>query len=364
MINKPSRRSFIEEAALIAAGMVLPQQSCKRKEDPYGPPKNWPQTPKKVTPKIKSDKHSGVNLTSWYYTDYSQDGIFDTLKELNKIGVNSIALPQTWYQENEHSTIIEPMPLKTPSFGGRHRRLENLIESLKILDMRTVLKPHVDLKNGGYRTDIRMKTESDWKKWFDSYREFIKIYATIAKQTGVDIFIIGTELKGTTHRLEWNKVIEDVRAINPGRIGYAANWDEYRGVPFWDELDVIGIDAYFPLTTKNNPSQEELDTKWKQIAQKIGDFSEKKNKKVIITEFGYQSLDGTNIKPSRAPTKTVDELEQAQCYSAILKALFNKPFIEGMYIWDIHWNMADLDKFSFLGKPAEKIVRETYQRKN
>ena len=344
-MTKLSRRDFIEEAALATIGAALLGAGNKPK------------------------KHRGVNLTSWYYNDYSQYKIFDTLKRMYNIGVDSISLPQTWYQEKENSTEIVCSKEKTPSFGyfmfasnGVYKHLENLIDDLKSLKMRTVLKPHVDLKNNGYRTNISMKNESNWKKWFKSYSEFIKVYATVAKETKVDAFLIGTELKGTTHRPEWNNIISDVRSIYTGKIGYAANWDEYTKVPFWSKLDFIGIDAYFPLTTKKDPSQQELNSAWEKIAKRIGDFSEKNKKNVIITEFGYQSLDGTNAKPSWAPTHISDELEQSQCYAAIFKALFDKPFIDGMYIWDIHWNMVDMDRFNFLNKNAEKIVKENYKK--
>ena len=111
-----------------------------------------------------------------------------------------------------------------------------------------------------------------------------------------------------------------------------------------------------------DPSQEELNNSWEKIAKNIGNFSEKNKKKIIITEFGYQSLNGTNTKPSWAPTQVSDETEQAQCYSAIFRALFDKPYINGMYIWDIHWNMIDIDKFSFLNKKAEEIVKKNYKK--
>jgi hypothetical protein len=49
---------------------------------------------------------------------------------------------------------------------------------------------------------------------------------------------------------EWRRVIAAVRGVTSARLTYAANFDAYQRVAFWDALDAIGIQAYFPLTDK------------------------------------------------------------------------------------------------------------------
>eukprot|EP00959_Pyramimonas_sp_CCMP1952_P095295 1992706-Pyramimonas_sp.AAC.1 len=48
-------------------------------------------------------------------------------------------------------------------------------------------------------------------------------------------------------REEWKKLVADVRGVFSSRITYAANFDEYSEVDWWQHLDMIGINAYFPL---------------------------------------------------------------------------------------------------------------------
>ena len=44
-----------------------------------------------------------------------------------------------------------------------------------------------------------------------------------------------------------------------GKLTFGANWYlEYEDVTFWDDLDYIGIQAYFPLTKKENQGVDEL----------------------------------------------------------------------------------------------------------
>ena len=60
--------------------------------------------------------------------------------------------------------------------------------------------------------------------------------------------VVGTQLDRTLHfEDDWRLIIATVRRYFEGTLTYAANWTDYEKVPFWDALDVIGIQAYFPL---------------------------------------------------------------------------------------------------------------------
>jgi hypothetical protein len=84
----------------------------------------------------------------------------------------------------------------------------------------------------------------------------------------------------------WSQLIKKIKKIYQET--YAANWDDFDKVPFWNELDYIGIDAYFPLSDATTPSVLELNDAWQQHI-KIENFA-KTNKK-YFTEFGYRNSD-------------------------------------------------------------------------
>jgi len=50
-------------------------------------------------------------------------------------------------------------------------------------------------------------------------------------------------------RQEWKKLIQNIRKIYSGQLTYAANFDNYQNIAFWEDLDVMGINAYFKLRT-------------------------------------------------------------------------------------------------------------------
>jgi hypothetical protein len=63
----------------------------------------------------------------------------------------------------------------------------------------------------------------------------------------MELFCFGTELGiQSQKRLQyWAQLIVKKKNIK-GKLTYAANWDDF-DKPFWNELDYIGIDAYFPF---------------------------------------------------------------------------------------------------------------------
>ena len=82
------------------------------------------------------------------------------------------------------------------------------------------------------------------------------------------MFCIGTEQGSSVKESPeyWLYLIEEVRKIYHGKITYAGNWDNYKNCTFWNKLDYIGIDAYFPVTNAANPNSQQLSegwTKWK-----------------------------------------------------------------------------------------------------
>ncbi len=76
----------------------------------------------------------------------------------------------------------------------------------------------------------------------------------------------------------WRRLISEVRERYTGRLTYAANFDQYELVTFWDDLDVIGVNAYFPLRKHYLPDIGDdelgalLDSRWRAVLRRLDDF--------------------------------------------------------------------------------------------
>jgi hypothetical protein len=105
---------------------------------------------------------------------------------------------------------------------------------------------------------------------------------------------------------EWDELIGAVRAVYSGELTYAANFDQYRAVGFWPSLDLIGINAYFPLRAHpigaSDPSalESELEASWRRIFGEIRAFRAEAGAgdlPVLFTELGYTSRVDCTIEP-------------------------------------------------------------------
>lgn len=343
--------------AILAGTLALAGCSDPEPETVYLYP---PESPMPVYSREDTNKNKlmdeGVNITSWWYNDLTGPQIKDTLVQLHSLGVESASFLTTYYQLSPSSTEIYPIGNKTPMDSG----LERAISLAKQVGMKTVLKPHVDMPSGIWRGEISMNSEADWQAWFQSYNDFILHYAQLAEDNGVDMLVIGTELEKTVQRPEWTSIIANIRYAYNGDITYSANWDGYELVPFWDQLDYIGISAYFPLTNKFDPDYTELRDKWSEIGTNLDSFANSNGKQIVICETGYQDRDGTNTSPWWI-SSYVDEQEQADCYRAMFNSLHNRPTISGIYPWMCYFNPSqDVNGYDFFGKQAEHVINYYY----
>ena len=238
--------------------------------------------------------------------------------------------------------------------------------------IRTLLKPHLWVA-GWHDTvwtgQIKMKSPEDWKAWFDSYRKFILHYAALAEKHGMEALAVGTELQGTTlgHEKEWREVIRQVRQVYHGKLTYAANWDhEFEALEFWDTLDFAGVQAYFPLSERSDPTLEELMAGWEKPLALLERVAAKIGRPVAFTEIGYKSSDRASVEPWLWSTKDRTNLEaQARCYEAMFRAAWGKPWFKGVFVWKWfpHFDTARSgtdNNFTPQGKPAERILSSWY----
>lgn len=231
--------------------------------------------------------------------------------------------------------------------------------------------------------------------WFDSYTAFAVHYAQMSAQYHLPYFIIGdglasisVETDQTTRQMDasniaiptgdgyscsgrrecgWRHVAHAIRAASyktygnssqaggsySGKLIYAASWaggpsssqasvTEFDHITWWDAMDFIGVDAYFPLTLKQadvDPSV--LAQAWHGVSvngirlsdqhdiygrlEKVADTY---HKQVIFTGAGYASIVGAN---SDTPTNSQDYTEQLNDMQALLETFSGAPWWAGAF---------------------------------
>lgn len=268
----------------------------------------------------------GMAVPSWRRNEYLNDSLFISLSTLKDLGADCIAITPTWHQLTKQTNEIYPT-LKTPSDSA----IRNVILVAQSLGYRLMIKPHLDVEDGTLRTELQ---PTDFLTWFRGYTNFILHYVNIAQSCSVDEFCIGTELKKLSSRAEWRMLIDSIRKIYNGQLTYAANWDEYPNVTFWNYLDDIGVNAYFPLAENCEATIEEYLENFQLWLNQIDNFQTQVRKKIIITEIGYRSIKGSGLRPYDWQTSgLVSENDQAHAYQTVLETLQRKSWLKGIYFW-------------------------------
>ncbi|MGV2432282.1 MAG UNVERIFIED_CONTAM: glycoside hydrolase TIM-barrel-like domain-containing protein [Rickettsiaceae bacterium] len=314
-----------------------------------------------------------------------------------------------------------------PNYGGtiNDASLIRYLEELRKRKIKIMLYPMIflDIKDKPWRGHITGSNEGI-KKFFnhkEGYKNFILHYANLAKDK-IDAFVIGSELIGLTKVCEGNNfpaidelidLAKEVRSILGKEviITYAADWSEYHHTSggyynldkLWacDNIDVVGIDSYFPLTNSQDSDitieqikqgwvsgegydyyYEGKDKKpiapdyaWKNIEYWWNNYHYNpdgtrtewvpKMKKIWFTEFGFPSIDKSTNQPNvfydpncidggipKYSSGRTDFSLQRKAIRATIEFWENSPIVEKMFLWA--W-----DARPYPAWPCENIWRDS-----
>lgn len=290
------------------------------------------------------------------------------IEEAKRCGVSWISQTPFGWQRSASDTVIRAETIsQTPWWGESKQGIALTTVLARQQGIKTLLNPHLWVKES-WPGEIEMKSEREWKSWFRHYESFILSYAKLADSTGIEIFCIGTELHKTVKRPEWRSLIRKIRKVYKGKLTYAANFSgEFEDVPFWNELDYIGVQAYFPLAPGTLPGIQELQQGWKDPIRRIEKVHQKFNKPVLFTELGYKSTPDAAIEPWRWPDRQ-DEISmetQSNCYEAFFQAVWPLDWIAGVYFWKWYPHTprhATDGDFTPQGKPAETVMKNWFAK--
>lgn len=303
-----------------------------------------------------------------------------TLVSLSEIGTTHITLIPFAFQRG----IDDPNLRFNPDadwFSESDKGIRWLAGVADSLGMGVILKPHIWI--GGYSTEgqtrdkIMFDSASDWEQWESNYRAFMRHHTELATSIGADVLVIGTELASVAREREafFRALIGETRQTFDGKITYAANWwEDYEKVAFWDALDYIGVQAYFPISDEPDPSVEVLVAGWKRHQEALLGVSRRFERPVLFTEIGYRSSDIAASEPwrwvQRGDSQTSEpayEL-QSRLYEAFFRTMWQESWFSGAILW--RWHSANEGNrrgqravdFTPQDKPAEQVIARWFTR--
>lgn len=305
--------------------------------------------------------HEGYQI----YNGFGSKLAAQSIGKMNQIGSNVLAIVPYSFM-NDAFTPSE-IPIVRESGAENDESVLYAHFAAKQIGMLTMVKPQIWVR-GGWPGDIEMKTEEDWQLFFDNYYQWILHYAVLAEMYHFDFLCLGVELAKVTqsHPEEWKAIAVKIKQLFSGKLTYAANWGpEFENSKIWEPFDYIGIDCYYPLSDKDQPTRSEMVQKFEEILGKIEGVSQKYGKPVVFTEIGFRSVDTPWKNPHEdAQSRPYNETAQDLCYDIVLNCIEGKKWIQGIlwWKWPSYLDYTKRDPFCFTpsGKKAELTVQNWF----
>ncbi len=317
-----------------------------------------------VSQQYQGDKIDGVCFVG------PRDSIpSEAMATVRQVNADWVAIvPYAFSYENEPQVNYDT----TRQWWGETKRgVERCIQYARDLGLKVMLKPHVWVIRQGWPGDYDLPNEEAWLAWEKSYTAYLDIMTDIAVRYEVELFCIGTEFRipARERPTYWRSLIRNIRKQYPGQITYAANWDNYENIAFWDDLDLVGVDAYFPVGEDKNPAVSTLVSGWEDTAESLEDLSREEGKPILFTEYGYRSTDyASRGHWEHKKYELVSNPEaQARAYEALYRTFWDQPWFAGGFLWkwypyvrrESRWNRWETD-FTPQEKPASEVISRYY----
>lgn len=342
-----------------------------------------------VTPvEVHVPSITGLSYTSFTADGFTTGGQNGAVRDLkSQTGSEWVSLNVFEFQTSDTSSDIGPNTTgRNPLTGAvwstssTEADLREGVRQARLSNLKIMLKPTIDLYSGEWRANIRPDTAG---RWFRAYTAWILRFAGIANELNVEMLCVGTELITATQPQftgAWHDIVDSIRHHYRGKLTYASNWNglaeaginepEFQQVQFWNSLDFIGIDSYYPLTVSAEEAVPSLATGESRMAGAVhamAAVAQSAGKPIILTETGIQSVRGALASPwdysrGASPGATVDTTAQAYYYRVMIGAIGGQSWCEGMFWWN--WESVPTSyaatNYTPRNKPAAGVLRAWY----
>jgi hypothetical protein len=274
-----------------------------------------------------------------------------SLSELRGTGANVVAIVPLLQQSKADSTDVDR------SLDMSDGELAHIIRQAHKLGLHAIVDPHIQIP-GGKPDDVHMASDKDWAAWFHHYEQALVGLAAVAADERAEALVIGTDLDRTVARPEWQDLIARLRRVYRGRLVYAAQGSAgVAQVPFWNQLDAVGVTLFPMLDAEGNPAKWRAalaDERNRLVAQ-----ARQAKRPLYIAELGFRAEPGATAQAASGatPPPSIDEATQAHALAAWLAEL-SDPVIHTVLIW--RWNNAAQDD-GFIAQGG-KIARAMAKR--
>jgi len=365
---RPSALTF----ALLAAAS-LASTACRKSPPAWSHPLPWshPRVARALdAPGIRGVTIGPIENALHPGVGYGSAAYARELDECLRFGATWVAITPFGRVASLDGTGVDPT-FETP-YELNFPRVVTAIGMAHARGLKVMLVPHLWVESGEWRALIDPKTDAGWARWADSYERFVVDWARVAEAGQAEMFSAGVELRSwvtSAHAARFVDVLRAIRREYHGTLTYSANWDDVDRTVILGELDVIGVNAFYPLADHEGATDDELLRGGEAVRAKVHALSEAWHRPVVFTEIGYTTRPNPAVRPWEWPDGmrdvTIDQEAQAEAYRALIAPLLDEPDFAGFFVWRVYSDPEDVSQeaewgFSPKGKLAELVMRDAF----
>lgn len=306
---------------------------------------------------------------------YSSDKGMAAPEGIAKTGSDWVTLIVMVMQDHFYSTRM----YRDFTYTATDIELEEIVKEFHNKGVRVMLKPMLDIHDGGWRGYIRFPAMADqqiqgvtntyWIDWFASLESSYVYYARLAEMFGVDALSVGSELTQTYRYVkQWKQIIDNVRHIYSGLVttaGVIENLENPLFQGWFSDVDLIGVSFYVGVPEIDNPSVEQVKAALSKEIERFRKVSEKIGKRIYWSECGIRSVNKGAVNP--ADYQNGGEFNgklQANYIQGMLETFQNEKWWAGYQYWK--WDEQQVRPqyqsaggdtgFTIQGKPVEAVL--------
>lgn len=282
-----------------------------------------------------------------------------------KMGANSLSLSFPFVMDSPYASTVRSDDPMTPA----PQRLAIVLAEANARKLRVTVRPmlhEVNLTKDDpdmWRGSIRPRDRSTW---FASYRDLLVPYARVCAEAKVATLVVGTELNSMEADRRWRVVVDGVRAVYRGELGYSANHDKLVGPAPAPGL-IKSVDAYPALKDLgDNASVDDLIAGWQRWLNRR---SRGKLPQLVLAEVAISARTGAYAAPwSPHPRGRINPKIQQRWFDTACEMVRRRD-LAGIYFWMINMDSdpataapPDDAPMDFVGRPAERNVTACFAR--
>ncbi len=319
------------------------------------------------------------------YADAYYEFFNSTAEHMVNVGYNWIELdpPWQWTEENGLPKVANLYP-QNPNYPDDETFLEEL-RAYKRMGLKIMVGPQLCCTS----LNTKDKSKEWWDAYFDETERFLMHFAALAEEGDADAFFYAVpswELEDTPIDLDkkWRKIFGNIRTVFRGEVGQMI-WvlgpdvtptpvpiPDTNFVTWGDALDFFYVSIDYPISIKDNPTDEELQKGAEDVLDGVKPFYEKFRKPIIVRN-GYfnvkyswkgQTFYAINSVPWISDPEAklqesvyqFDTIDHARTINAYFLAMVNRPWVIGYFHFGYtHWEDPLSPWMSIRGKPAEDL---------